>query len=87
MATYSIFLPGVFHEQRSLTGCSSHCKELDMTERLTHTLYVTYTCTYIYIYIYIICVCIYNLKFTQEHVSFCIIVGGTRCSGSLFLTT
>ena len=86
MATYSVFLPGVFHEQRSLTGCSSHFKELDTTEQLTHTLYV-HIYMYIYLYICIICVCIYNLKFTQERVFFCIIVGGTRCSGSLFLTT
>ena len=36
MATHSIFLPGEFHEQRSLTGCSPWgCKELDTTEWLT----------------------------------------------------
>ena len=58
MATYSIFLPGVFHEQRSLTGCSSQCKELDMTERLTHTLYV-HIYMYIYLYIYTLYVCVY----------------------------
>ena len=32
-----VFLPGEFHEQRSLAGYSPWgCKELDMTERLTH---------------------------------------------------
>ena len=39
------FWPGEFHGQRSLAGYSSQgCKELDMTERLTH----------IHIYIYIL---------------------------------
>ena len=35
----SVFLPGGFHEQRSLVGYSPwDCKELDMTEQLsTHT--------------------------------------------------
>ena len=33
-----VFLPGDFHRQRSLASYSSwHCKELDMTEWLTHT--------------------------------------------------
>ena len=33
-----VFLPGEFHEQRSLVGHSPWgCKESDMTERLTHT--------------------------------------------------
>ena len=33
-----VFLPGEFHGQRSLVGYSSWgCKELDTTERLTHT--------------------------------------------------
>ena len=38
MATHSVFLPGEFHGQRSLVGYSpwGH-KELDTTERLTHT--------------------------------------------------
>ena len=37
-ATHSVFLPGEFHGQRSLVGCNPWvCKELDMTERLTHT--------------------------------------------------
>ena len=31
-----VFLPGKFHEQRSLAGCSPRgCKELDMTEQLS----------------------------------------------------
>ena len=39
----TVFLPGEFHGQRRLVGYSPWgCKELDMTERLTHT--------YIYIY-------------------------------------
>ena len=34
----AVFLPGEFHEQRSLVGYSpSHCKELDMNEWLTLT--------------------------------------------------
>ena len=34
MAT-PVFLPGKFHGQKSLVGCSPWgCKELDMTERL-----------------------------------------------------
>ena len=38
MANHSFFLPGKFHAQRSLVGCSPWgCKELDMTEH-THTL-------------------------------------------------
>ena len=38
MATHSSFLPGEFHGQRSLAGYSPWgCKELDTTERLTHT--------------------------------------------------
>ena len=38
MATPPVFLPGEFHGQRSLVDCSPWgCKELDMTERLTHT--------------------------------------------------
>ena len=37
MATHSLFLPGKFHEQRSLAGYSPQGhKELDMTEQLTH---------------------------------------------------
>ena len=33
-----VFLPGEFHGQRSLVGCSPPGrKESDMTERLTHT--------------------------------------------------
>ena len=33
-----VFLPGKFHEQRSLAGYSPQaCKESDLTERLTHT--------------------------------------------------
>ena len=33
-----VFLPGKFHRQRSLAGYSPWgCKELDTTERLTHT--------------------------------------------------
>ena len=33
-----VFLPGEFHGQRSLAGYSPwSCKELDMTEQLTHT--------------------------------------------------
>ena len=35
-ATYSVFLPGEFHGQRSLVGCSSWgCREWDTTGRLT----------------------------------------------------
>ena len=38
MATHPIFLPGEFHGQRSLLGYSGWgCKELEMTEQLTHT--------------------------------------------------
>ena len=38
MAPTSVFLPGKFHRQRSLAGYSSwDQKELNMTERLTHT--------------------------------------------------
>ena len=34
-----VFLPGEFHRQRSLVGYSLwDCKELDMTEQLTHLL-------------------------------------------------
>ena len=34
-----VFLPGEFHGQKSLAGYSPWgCKELDMTERLTHSL-------------------------------------------------
>ena len=34
-----VFLPGKFHGQRSLTGCSpGGCKELDATEQQHHTL-------------------------------------------------
>ena len=33
MATTPVFLPGKFHGQRSLAGCSPRdCEELDMTE-------------------------------------------------------
>ena len=33
---FPVFLPGEFHGQRSLVGCSPwRCKELDMTEQLT----------------------------------------------------
>ena len=33
----SSFLPGEFHGQRNLVGYSpQNCKEVDMTERLTH---------------------------------------------------
>ena len=36
-----VFLPGKFHEQRSLTGYSPWgCKEWDMTERLTLSLFI-----------------------------------------------
>ena len=35
-----VFLPGEFHEQRSLVGYSPWgCKELDLTEQLTHTVW------------------------------------------------
>ena len=35
--TTPVSLPGEFHGQRSLVGCSpGGCKELDTTERLTH---------------------------------------------------
>ena len=38
MATYSSFLPGKFHGQRSLADYSPRSyKESDMTEQLTHT--------------------------------------------------
>jgi len=38
MATYSSFLAGEFHGQRSLMGHSPWgCKELGMTKQLTHT--------------------------------------------------
>ena len=35
LATYSIFLPGEFHGQRSLAGYSPWISELDMMEQLT----------------------------------------------------
>ena len=39
-----VFLPGEFHGQRSLAGLSPwHCKELDMTERLTLLLFTVRT--------------------------------------------
>ena len=39
-ATNSKLLPGEFHGQRSLAGCSPWgCKELDMTERPTRVTY------------------------------------------------
>ena len=48
-ATNSKLLPGEFHGQRSLAGCSPWgCKELGMTEQLTHT--HTHTHTHIYIH-------------------------------------
>ena len=38
MATTPVFLPGEFHGQRSLVGCSPQGhKESDTTEQLTHT--------------------------------------------------
>ena len=38
-----IFLPGEFHGQRSLVGYNPQgFKELDMTERLTHTTHTIY---------------------------------------------
>ena len=34
--TNPVFLPGKFHEQRRLAGCSPRgCKELDMTEQIS----------------------------------------------------
>ena len=46
-ATNSKLLPGEFHGQRSLAGYSPWgCKELGMTEQLTHT----HTHTHIYIH-------------------------------------
>ena len=40
MATHSVSLPGEFHGQRRLAGYSSWaCKDLDMTERLTLSLF------------------------------------------------
>ena len=49
MAIHSTFLPGEFHRQRSLASYSPWgYKESDMTEQLTHCIYV---CVYIYIYI------------------------------------
>ena len=42
MATHSSILPEEFHGQRSLVGYSSRGhKELDMTERLTLSLYIS----------------------------------------------
>ena len=42
-----VFLPGEFHGQRNLAGCCLwDCKELDMTERLTHTHTHTHTCSH-----------------------------------------
>ena len=39
MAITPVFLPGEFHGQRSLASYSPWgCKELDMTEQLTHIL-------------------------------------------------
>ena len=41
-STTPVFLQGEFHGQRSLADYSPWgCKELDMTERLTHTVYHT----------------------------------------------
>ena len=41
MATHSIFLPGKFHGQRSLGGCSGWGrKESDMTERLSTHIHI-----------------------------------------------
>ena len=38
MPTTPVFLPGEFHGERSLAGCSPRgCKELDMNEQLTQT--------------------------------------------------
>ena len=46
MAVFPVFLPGGFYGQKSLAGYSvGGCKELDMTEHLTHTH------THIYIHI------------------------------------
>ena len=47
-----VFLPGEFHEQRSLEGYSSwSCKESDTTEQLA---YINISiCMYVYIYIYL----------------------------------
>ena len=45
-----VFLPGEFHGQRSLAGYSPWgCKELDLTERLTHT-HVQYLGTVAHLY-------------------------------------
>ena len=39
----TMFLPGESHGQRSLAGCSPRLgKDLDMTERLTHTCFFSY---------------------------------------------
>ena len=48
--TTPIFLPGEFHGQRSLEGYSPWgCKELEMTEWLTHTrLMYNFICLYFY---------------------------------------
>ena len=43
MTTTPVFLPGESHGQRSLTGYNPWgCKELDMTERLTLSLSLSY---------------------------------------------
>ena len=45
MATPPLFLPREFHGQKSLAACSLWgCKELDVTERLTHTFTFVHDC-------------------------------------------
>ena len=36
MATHPVFLPGEFHGERSLADHTWGCRELNMTEQLTH---------------------------------------------------
>ena len=53
MAVFPVFLPGGFYGQKSLAGYSvGGCKELDMTEHLTHTRTHIYICIYMYTHMY-----------------------------------
>ena len=61
-----VFLPGEFHGQRSLVGCSlcGH-KELDTTEQLTHI----HTHISIYLSIYLsVCLYIYTHTYTHTYI-------------------
>jgi len=60
--TTPVFLPGKFHGQRSLVGCSPlACKELHMTE-YTHTHTHTHA-VYMCIFIYTKCTVVFSYVF------------------------